>query len=422
MSQQEEYLRPHVQVSNLREVLSRRGRRVALATKNVVSEDLAFNYRAQRRHIIQSTAVEEALALASQQSYRDKQYKLVLGGRRLDLPRKQEIPRQQRPKKRWQRPARGVQNQDHGDSSVDSHHRSRSHGNDDDHHPHHHHHHYHDHDHHSGSDYDFDHNNHHQRNQSRSPGPGAAHSQARVISKPARDGTNTRSGSGSGVTATATVAPVPTTSTSSFWPSSSLPPVKYMPSKLSAIKVPKGEAPWTSPWERYQGSWHHQTHVPIPASHREDFFSYDGGGGGLRPNSAANVETLWLGAVGRTIAAMTDRPSTSSVGYGTDAKGCPGGVNGIGGGGAGGSGRNAGVHIKPFAQSRPAASASAGDGGTGPSDEAKGADDAPVKWTPAAAAAAAARRAPPARAPEHPKERRELDDDQPDPAKELGSW
>ena len=95
--------------STLREVLSRRGRRVGLATRNVATADpgtkRAQQQRQQQQHVIGTSAVEEALAIASQQTYHDKKYRLVLGSRRLDVPRRGPVPRQvPRRRKPWERP------------------------------------------------------------------------------------------------------------------------------------------------------------------------------------------------------------------------------------------------------------------------------------------------------------------------------
>lgn len=101
----------NVPFSTVREVLSRRGRRVGLATRNVATADAGITKRAQQQqqqHVIGASAVEEALAIASQQTYHDKKYKLVLGSRRLDVPRRGPVPRQvHRRRKRWEQPPEG---------------------------------------------------------------------------------------------------------------------------------------------------------------------------------------------------------------------------------------------------------------------------------------------------------------------------
>jgi hypothetical protein len=93
--------------STVADVLSRRARRVALATRNITTADARFGGTARSgassRHMIGASAVEEALAIASQQTYDDKKYRLVLGSRRLDVPQRAPIPCQPKRKKRWQR-------------------------------------------------------------------------------------------------------------------------------------------------------------------------------------------------------------------------------------------------------------------------------------------------------------------------------
>jgi len=102
-------LRPRTATSTLREALARRGRRVALASREVVHGD-AIGFEEAPRHVIGTTAVENVLALSSQQTYHDGKYRLVLGSARLDVPKRKPVPRQRKRTKRWQRPATDKRN------------------------------------------------------------------------------------------------------------------------------------------------------------------------------------------------------------------------------------------------------------------------------------------------------------------------